>query len=130
MTSTKTSILICVARFRRRGNPDLEPEKTVAYEVGIAQQFTDDLTIDLTGFTKDIDKLVSSVHVDITNDYSYFINDIYGRVQGFETLHPQVAHGKQSGFWDAQLHLFRGERERFQPESRLPDLLPPATRSH
>ena len=70
--------------IRRKGNPDLEPEKTIAYEVGIAQQFTDDLTADITGFTKDIDKLVSSVHVDITNDYSYFINDIYGRVQGFE----------------------------------------------
>ena len=70
--------------IRRKGNPDLEPEKTIAYEVGIAQQFTDDLTADITGFTKDIDNLVSSVHVDITNDYSYFINDIYGRVQGFE----------------------------------------------
>ena len=70
--------------IRRKGNPDLEPEKTVAYEVGIIQQFTDDLTVDITGFSKDIDKLVSSVHVDITNDYSYFINDIYGRVQGFE----------------------------------------------
>ena len=70
--------------IRRRGNPDLEPEKTIAYEVGIAQQFTEDLTADITGFTKDIDNLVSSVHVDITNDYSYFINDIYGRVQGFE----------------------------------------------
>ena len=70
--------------IRRKGNPDLEPEKTVAYEVGVIQQFTDDLTVDLTGFSKDIDKLVSSVHVDITNDYSYFINDIYGRVQGFE----------------------------------------------
>ncbi|MDE0317993.1 MAG: TonB-dependent receptor [Candidatus Poribacteria bacterium] len=70
--------------IRRRGNPDLEPERTIAYEVGIAQQFTDDLTFDITGFTKDIDNLVSSVHVDITNDYSYFINDIYGRVQGVE----------------------------------------------
>ncbi len=70
--------------IRRKGNPDLEPEKTIAYEVGVAQQFTDDLTADITGFTKDIDKLVSSVHVDITNDYSYFINDIYGRVQGVE----------------------------------------------
>ena len=70
--------------IRRRGNPDLQPEKTVAYEVGIAQQLTHDLTVDVTGFTKDIDKLVSSVHVDIINDYSYFINDIYGRVQGFE----------------------------------------------
>ena len=70
--------------IRRRGNPDLEPEKTIAYEVGVIQQFTDDLTIDITGFTKDIDNLVSSIHVDIINDYSYFINDIYGRVQGFE----------------------------------------------
>ncbi len=70
--------------IRRKGNPDLEPEKTIAYEVGVAQQLTDDLTVDLTGFTKDIDDLVSSVHVDIINDYSYFINDIYGRVQGFE----------------------------------------------
>ena len=70
--------------IRRRGNPDLEPERTIAYEVGIAQQFTDDLTVDITGFTKDINNLVSSIHVDISNDYSYFINDIYGRVQGFE----------------------------------------------
>ena len=78
--------------IRRRGNPDLNPERTIAYEVGIIQQFTDDLTVDLTGFTKDIDQLVNSVHVDITNDYSYFLNDefngishgIYGRVQGFE----------------------------------------------
>ena len=72
--------------IRIRGNPDLEPEKTIAYEVGIAQQFTDDLTADITGFTKDIDNLVSSVAVavDPPNDYSYFINDIYGRVQGFE----------------------------------------------
>ena len=70
--------------IRRKGNPDLEPERTIAYEVGITQQFTDDLTADIAGFTKDIDNLISSVHVDITNDYSYFINDIYGRVQGVE----------------------------------------------
>ena len=78
--------------IRRRGNPDLNPERTIGYEVGVIRQFTDDLTIDLTGFTKDINRLVNSVHVDITNDYSYFLNGefdgmlhgIYGRVQGFE----------------------------------------------
>lgn len=62
----------------------MDPERTIAYEVGVIQQFTDDLTVDITGFTKDIDNLVDSVHVDISNDYSYFINNIYGRVQGFE----------------------------------------------
>ncbi len=70
--------------IRKKGNPNLEPEKTIAYEVGIVQQFTDDLTIDITGFTKDIDNLVNSVFVGISNEYSYFINDIYGRIQGIE----------------------------------------------
>ena len=70
--------------IRRRGNPDMDPERTIAYEVGVIQQFTKDLTVNITGFTKDIDNLVDSVHVDISNDYSYFINNIYGRVQGFE----------------------------------------------
>ena len=78
--------------IRIRGNPDLDPERTIAYEVGVIRQFTDDLTIDLTGFNKDISQLVNSVHVDITNDYSYYLNGefngaahgIYGRVQGFE----------------------------------------------
>ena len=62
----------------------LNQRKTIAYEVGIVQQFTDDLTIDITGFTKDIDNLVNSVFVGISNEYSYFINDIYGRIQGIE----------------------------------------------
>ncbi len=70
--------------IRRRGNPDLEPERTIAYEVGVIQQFTDDFTVDITGFTKNIQNLVNSIHVDISNDYSYFFNDIYGRVQGVE----------------------------------------------
>ena len=92
MISTKTSALICGARSEEGATPDLDPERTIAYEVGVIRQFTDDLTIDITGFTKDINKLVNSVHVDITNDYSYFLNGefdgrlhgIYGRVQGFE----------------------------------------------
>ena len=95
--------------IRRRGNPDLNPEKTIAYEVGIVRQFTDDLTIDITGFTKDIDKLVNSVHVDITNDYSYFLNNvfndrphgIYGRVQGFELTIRKWRTGTESGLWAA-----------------------------
>ena len=56
------------------------------------QQFTDDLTFNLTGYTNDIDELVNSMHVYITNDYSYLLNDVFnnishginGRVQGFE----------------------------------------------
>ena len=48
----------------------------------------------------------------ITNDYSYFINDIYGRVQGFELSIRKVAHGAESGFWHAQLYRILSRREK------------------
>ena len=97
--------------IRRRGNPNLEPERTVAYEVGIAQQLTRDLTVNVTGFTKDIDNLVSSVHVDITNDYSYFINDIYGRVQGFELTARKwrIGHSPISGMINYTYSVAKGK---------------------
>jgi len=72
---------------RLMGNPDLEPEKTVAYEVGVAHQFTNNLMGDITWFSKDIDNLVDSEHVtpqNAANDYSYLKNGIYGRAQGVE----------------------------------------------
>ena len=73
--------------IRFMGNPDLEPEKTVGYEVGVEHQFTDDLMGDVTWFSKDIDNLVDSEHVtpeNAANDYSHLNNDIYGRAQGVE----------------------------------------------
>lgn len=39
------------------GNPDLDAEKTISYEVGIAHAFTKDLAINVTAFYKDIDNL-------------------------------------------------------------------------
>ncbi|HGY57111.1 MAG TPA: TonB-dependent receptor [Caldithrix abyssi] len=36
------------------GNPDLDPQITTQYELGLQQQFTDNLAIDVTGFYKDI----------------------------------------------------------------------------
>ena len=135
MISTKILSFDMRGAIRRRGNPDLDPERTIAYEVGIIRQFTDDLTIDITGFTKDIDKLVNSVHVDITNDYSYFLNGefegmlhgIYGRVQGFELTIRKWRHRRKSGLWTAQLHLFRREGKRFQSKSGVHHLLPATT---
>lgn len=36
------------------GNPDLEPQKTVMYEIGLQQQLTNNLSFDVTGFYRDI----------------------------------------------------------------------------
>ncbi len=48
------------------GNPDLPPEKTIAYEVGIAHAFTPDMSAEITAYFKDVENLLS------TNEISTF----------------------------------------------------------
>ena len=75
------------------GNPDLQPEKTVSYEVGIESMLAEDLVVDLTGFYKDIKNLVSTVTVNDSRypstpadatQYTTYRNTDYGNVRGFE----------------------------------------------
>ena len=75
------------------GNPDLLPEKTISYEVGIESMLAEDLVIDVTGFYKDIDNLVSTVTVNDSRDpdtppdatqYTTYRNSDYGNIRGFE----------------------------------------------
>lgn len=40
------------------GNPNLEPERSIQYEMGLQQQVSDNLKFDLTGFYKDVTNLL------------------------------------------------------------------------
>jgi outer membrane receptor protein involved in Fe transport len=75
------------------GNPNLEYEKTVQYELGVNTQVTNDWVIDLAGYYRDIYNLISTVPErfgPITID-RYFNLD-YGRVRGVEiTLEKQYS---------------------------------------
>ncbi|MCB2198832.1 TonB-dependent receptor [bacterium] len=42
------------------GNPDLEPQRTTMYELGLSQQLTDQFAINLTGFYRDIRDWISA----------------------------------------------------------------------
>ncbi len=66
------------------GNPDLEPEITVQYEVGLKQALTDDLGIDLTFFYKDIRNLLGTEIIETYNygRYARNTNIDYGNVSG------------------------------------------------
>ena len=67
------------------GNPNLEPQKTVMYEIGFRQEFFDDYLIDATGFYRDIrDWIQSGAPMATTNGvlYSTFINKDYANVKG------------------------------------------------
>ncbi|MEM0963594.1 MAG: TonB-dependent receptor, partial [Bacteroidota bacterium] len=41
------------------GNPNLDPQRTVMYEIGLQQGFGDDFLLDVTGFYRDIEDWVS-----------------------------------------------------------------------
>ncbi len=68
------------------GNPDLAPEETIAYEVGIKHQFDDITLLDITGYYKDITGLVDmqkNYYTEV-DAYDIFINADYGSVRGAE----------------------------------------------
>jgi len=72
------------------GNPDLEAEKTVAYEIGVNHLLSTNTAIDFTFFYKDITDMTESVTVgpsanpQSTRNYVTYMNDGYGNARGFE----------------------------------------------
>lgn len=68
----------------RMGNADLEPQKTVIYELGLQQQLTDDVSLDVTVFFKNIRNLLGiEIHETyIGSKYARYINKDYGNVRG------------------------------------------------
>ncbi|MFC1483441.1 TonB-dependent receptor domain-containing protein [Candidatus Neomarinimicrobiota bacterium] len=71
-------------RFNIMGNAELKPEKTVSYEIGLKQALTYNLTIDITGYNKDIRDLIGQIT--LSNIYGgkfwRFINRDYANVRG------------------------------------------------
>ncbi len=68
------------------GNPDLVPEQTTTYELGLDHLIGDDLRIDVTAFHKNIDDLVTTRPVFFSGGQpvTQFTNDDYGSVKGFD----------------------------------------------
>jgi len=72
------------------GNPDLNAQKTVMYEIGLQQQLTDDLSFDVTGFYRDTrDWVTTSPKFPIRGDYqsaatyyTIYINKDYANSRG------------------------------------------------
>ncbi len=73
------------------GNPDLKPQITVMYEIGLQQQMTDDLSFDVTGFYKDTRDWVGtspaipvrdSSGLTATTYYTMFVNKDYANARG------------------------------------------------
>lgn len=69
----------------RVGNPNLDPQKTVAYEMGIEQLLTDDIRLGLTASYKRLSNLTSTTQIQYPGgSYSLFTNADHGVVQSLE----------------------------------------------
>lgn len=71
------------------GQANLDAERTIAYEVGIAHQFNERVAIDLTAYYKDITGLLGTryffpyVNGRYTG-YTLYVNESYANTKGFE----------------------------------------------
>jgi outer membrane receptor protein involved in Fe transport len=65
------------------GNPNIEPQKTVAFEAGVKQQISADYVVDLNIFFKDITNLAGSTyHGFFPYEYTLYDNSDYASVNG------------------------------------------------
>ncbi|MBD3217252.1 MAG: TonB-dependent receptor plug domain-containing protein [candidate division Zixibacteria bacterium] len=69
------------------GNPDMEPEKTVAYEFGLNHAISSDMTLKVTSYYKDVSNLTSTRLVEFPGgSYTYYTNADYGSVKGVDIV--------------------------------------------
>jgi outer membrane receptor protein involved in Fe transport len=96
----KLNPLNAQSSFQRFGNPNLNPETTVAYEMGLKTQFTQDDVLTVTAYYKDIFDYVSTRTARITSArfaaqrFITYVNTDYARSRGLE-----VEYKKRIGKW-------------------------------
>ncbi|MBC8402821.1 MAG: hypothetical protein H8E14_15155, partial [Candidatus Marinimicrobia bacterium] len=72
--------------YEEIGNPKLEPQRTISYEVGFTHQFTDNMKVDLTAYYQDIfgwSQKSKGGDLAATHIW-YYDNADFGNAKGFE----------------------------------------------
>jgi len=76
--------------FQTFGNPDLNPETTVAYEIGLQSQFSTDDVLTVTAYNKDIFDYVTTRQAKVTSarlsssNFITYVNSDYAHSRGIE----------------------------------------------
>ena len=71
------------------GQPNLDAQRTISYEVGLSHQFTDNVAMNLTAYYRDITGLIGTKYYAPFIDgrytgYTLYVNEDYANIKGFE----------------------------------------------
>jgi hypothetical protein len=71
--------------YVRLGNPELEPERTIMYDIGIVRSIPGGFQVDLSAYLKDVSNLIQyAIYEDVGgNQYQTFDNREYADITGF-----------------------------------------------
>ncbi|MEN8193040.1 MAG: TonB-dependent receptor, partial [Bacteroidota bacterium] len=66
------------------GNANLNPERTITYELGLQQQLAENMAFNLTGYYKDVRDLLARQKIRVSGSQTYYtyVNKDYGNIQG------------------------------------------------
>jgi len=137
-------------RFDKNGlyemsNPNLEPPKTISYEMGLSYNVFDNTIVTLSGYYKDVTGETGEVNYigsDGSIDYDFWVNNNYEDIEGLEInirkhdnswingwinfnylLKKSGLTGREtisnSTLNEEQVGLYEGEEDRFLPEPTL-----------
>jgi len=95
------------------GNADLKPEKTVSGEIGLQQQLTNDISMSLTGYFRDVRDLAGTRAEEIVlfggaSKYSKFVNSDFGFIRGIILALNKRFSGGFSASADYTMQLAKG----------------------
>jgi outer membrane receptor protein involved in Fe transport len=104
------------------GNPSLKPQRTVQYEAGFEDQFTDDMAFAVRAFYKDYFDYPSTIG---RGNNNFYVNLDYASVRGFEITFNQAFTGNLSTSVSYSYQLAKGRSSDplasiFNPEFQLP----------
>ncbi len=96
------------------GNPNLQPEQTTSGELGLQQQLTDDISMDITGFFRDIRNLAGTLNeVEYvyggSDIYSKYVNSDFGFVKGIVLSFDKRFSGGISATIDYTFQIAQGD---------------------
>lgn len=103
------------------GNPNVKPQKSIQYELGLQQQLAEDFKMDLTGYYKDVRDYIftQTVYTENARQYKILTNLAYSNVKGITLsfLKRRSAGGLLTATLDYTFQIAEGNRT--EPEEDL-----------